>query len=347
MIVRISPARLGGVLAAAAVCLSLGACGAEPESVGSGSSARQSVTGENAFQAEITLQPTDLTTAQRLTLTFNTRTRDGFELRGADVQAALPEDWRIVEDRTSPFGVSDGWRHEQRTLVLEPFLDGAFTIGAMELTATPRLDGDPVSVSTTPIEVTVRSVLDADSQGALADIKTIVDPPSPNRTWAWAGAGVAAAVLLAAALWLMLRKRAPIEVEPIRRAAHELAIERLDALIRSGLLEQANFKEFYAGASLILRRYIEDRFGMHAPKQTTDEFLAASKVSLALSREDVAGLENFLRACDEIKFAAGAATRAQAEATAGAVRDFVERTRSMESQVIVDPNDEPRMEVAA
>ncbi len=332
---------------ACAIALALLGCGRQESAADAHNGPHQVVEDQRAIRAEVSLDSAELTTAQRLTLTIDTSVRDGFDVRAADVQAALPENWQIAEDRTQPLGVEGGWRRDRRTVVVEPFLDGKFSIGPLELTAAPRSDGEAIAVRTDPMEVTVHSVLKSGDDAALAEVKSVVEPPAPDRTWLWAGIGAGALALASLGLWLALRKRAPVIPEPVRRPAHEVALERLDALLSAGLLECAQFKEFYSHASLILRRYIEDRFGVHAPKQTTEEFLAASRVSLALSRDDVSGLETFLRACDEIKFAAGDATRTQAESAAEAIADFVQRTRSAESLVVVDESEGQRMEVAA
>ncbi len=319
-----------------AVALSLAGCKGERAQSESGKDSRQVLEDESGFRAELRLAESTITTAQRLTLTINSSVRDGWDAQHADVAASLPENWRIVEDRTEPVREKvDGWRHERRMVTVEPFLDGEYAIGEIEFSASPVPDGERVTMRSAPFKLTVLSVLAPEDEAGLADVKSVVEPPAPSRAWIWAGVGAGAIVLVAVALWIVAHLRRPKLVEPERRYAHEVALERLDMLLASDLLNQARFKEFYGQASWILRRYIEDRFGLHAPKQTTEEFLAESRVSLTLSSDDVSSLERFLRSCDEVKFAAAEASHAQSEAVADAVREFVLRTRNDTSMVIV------------
>ncbi len=53
----------------------------------------------------------------------------------------------------------------------------------------------------------------------------------------------------------------------------------------------------------ILRYYIEDRFLIHAPEQTTPEFLDAAARQRVFSDAQQAFLADFLRECDRVKFA--------------------------------------------
>ena len=43
--------------------------------------------------------------------------------------------------------------------------------------------------------------------------------------------------------------------------------------MEEGLIDKGEQKLFYLKISAILRHYVEDRFGMHAPENTTEEFL--------------------------------------------------------------------------
>ncbi|WP_405285342.1 hypothetical protein V3331_06855 [Gaopeijia maritima] len=113
--------------------------------------------------------------------------------------------------------------------------------------------------------------------------------------------------LLAAggAVWLWLRRRreggesAP-PAPP--RAAHEVALDDLDALERSGLLVEGRVKDYHVALSEIARRYVEQRFQVPALEMTTREIrsgLAASSAPAAFSQ----GLGPVLDRCDLVKFA--------------------------------------------
>jgi hypothetical protein len=108
-------------------------------------------------------------------------------------------------------------------------------------------------------------------------------------------------------------------------------------LLSRRLVEAGRFKEFYDDASLILRRYIEDRFGLHAPERTTEEFLNETRASAVLMDEDVRILRKFLSHCDMVKFAAVIPSTPEAEGVAATVREFVDRTKDAERVVQVEP----------
>jgi hypothetical protein len=55
-----------------------------------------------------------------------------------------------------------------------------------------------------------------------------------------------------------------------------VALAALDALRARALLEHGAFKDFYSALSDIVRRYLEDRFGVRAPEMTTEEFLLST-----------------------------------------------------------------------
>ena len=53
----------------------------------------------------------------------------------------------------------------------------------------------------------------------------------------------------------------------------------------------------------VIRVYLEERFNLHAPDRTTEEFLEELRQSSRLNEEHKALLENFLIKCDLVKFA--------------------------------------------
>ena len=57
--------------------------------------------------------------------------------------------------------------------------------------------------------------------------------------------------------------------------AHIIAYAALRELFAQNLVARGLIKPYYFALSTILRRYIENRFGLQAPEQTTEEFLAS------------------------------------------------------------------------
>ena len=118
--------------------------------------------------------------------------------------------------------------------------------------------------------------------------------------WWWAGGGL----LLLGAAWLILGRRSPgtqggvALIDPVAEA--RAALEELEA---SGLLDRGEYGLFYAKLSFIPRRFIERTTGIHAPEQTTEEFLREMEGREAFGEERRAELRRFLEASDLIKFA--------------------------------------------
>ena len=69
------------------------------------------------------------------------------------------------------------------------------------------------------------------------------------------------------------------------------------------LPKAGRYEPYYVDLSAILRYYIEDRFHLHAPEQTTPEFLAELSGSGYLDEGHERFLGAFLRHCDLVKFA--------------------------------------------
>lgn len=162
--------------------------------------------------------------------------------------------------------------------------------------------GKPGQVSSEPVKVTVLSVgkkiTDKD------DIRPIKGPAASDLTRFWTGIGALLAGALAVFLLvrLILRFVRSRENAESRKPAPVRARIELERLKDRGLLEEKNYREYYAGLSDILRRYLERRFGFKALDETSAEILKS------LERPDVPGearrdAARILKDCDLVKFA--------------------------------------------
>lgn len=134
-----------------------------------------------------------------------------------------------------------------------------------------------------------------------ADIR----PPKPPlalpgfwSTWGWL---LLVTLLLALAWWAWQRywrqrHRPPpaVVVPPYRRA-----LERLRAAL--DLIHDPS--RFVVVISDALRVYLEERFQLHAPERTTEEFLAEIRAGQRLSPLQQQLMADFLTRCDLVKFA--------------------------------------------
>ena len=176
-----------------------------------------------------------------------------------------------------------------------------------------------------PVEVEVVLPLPDGAVPRVADPLPPVPAPAPVAMWPL----LLGLVLLAGALavWIERRRRRAI-VAPVHAVPPDLvAIAALEKLRLSlpGTIEAV--PPFVDAVSSVLRRYVEDRFGLRAPESTTEEFLAL----VAERRDALAGrqpeLQRFLGACDRVKFARERPAPAAATPLLDVAEGFVEATR--------------------
>ena len=97
-------------------------------------------------------------------------------------------------------------------------------------------------------------------------------------------------------------------------------------MIARNLIESGEIKLFYQEISNILRRYIEKRFGINAPEQTTEEFLDGLKTPATFPVEYQDLLKRFLIHCDLVKFAAHQPVAEDIQNTVDSCRKFIDET---------------------
>jgi hypothetical protein len=124
----------------------------------------------------------------------------------------------------------------------------------------------------------------------------------------------------------LARRRERGAAAPPAPPASETARRALQALEARGLVQAGEIKEYYAELSGIVRRYLEARFGVHAPEMTTEEFLLATARGGALDTRHRALLSGFLRESDLVKFARHRPTMDDARRALEAARRFVDET---------------------
>ena len=125
------------------------------------------------------------------------------------------------------------------------------------------------------------------------DIKGLVPVPHP-LWWLWALLALAVAVV---AIWFWKRRKPAIESKPVevQLSAFDIAVAALQQLRQ----DNPPVEVFYTRLSDIVRQFIEGQFGLRAPEQTTEEFLATA----TLPAQHTTLLGAFLQESDLVKFA--------------------------------------------
>lgn len=189
-------------------------------------------------------------------------------------------------------------------------------------------DADAYELLTERLPFTVQTVLSSDDslelEPARGSLEPLTEPGRPVWPWLLAGAAVlAAGAPFGARLWVARRARGR------RRTAYEQARSELDALLygpRPAPDDPAAVDAFYVALSGIVRRYLENRFGLHSPEQTTDEFLEDLAHSPDLERSHQDLLRDFLRGADLVKFAHQLPDASGMNASVGLAQRFLEET---------------------
>lgn len=122
----------------------------------------------------------------------------------------------------------------------------------------------------------------------------------PNYGWVLIVALVVAIVLLAILISRALRRPAQTALATAGPEPWTIALEALERL--APLLCTERSRAYGIAATGVLRSYIETRYGWHAPRLATEEFLVAAGASPALPAEHRASLGRFLELCDLFKF---------------------------------------------
>lgn len=201
-------------------------------------------------------------------------------------------------DRQGPTLVDAGRAQTRVVYKVQPFLPGEETIGAIQVRFA-RPDAELV-LNTDPVAVTVVSLLPDKKAAALNDIA----PPMAMASYLPLYLAAACLLLvLLLFLWWRFSKRFKKREEPPPAPPHLRAHQALDRLVASGYLEQGELILFFRKLSDILRRYIEERFSVRAPEQTTEEFLQTIAAMASFRAADKKLLQDFLTHCDLIKFA--------------------------------------------
>ena len=346
-------------LAATLMC----SCGGEGEgSAGASDASDAADVIENSHErgpivVNVRVSPKEPTIADRIDLELEVTIDEDYEVEMPRFGEKL-EQFGIRDFRESQPRLVEGNRLQRiRTYELEPFLSGDYEIPPMpfrfakkgEKTQSGEGKGEENAkdhvLETEPIQLTVKSLLEDGDPLALElhDIEPPVSLPKPGMApwikWAIAG-GIALLMVVIALVVFVVRRKRPEKLPP-PVPAHEVAFQQLEALVAENLPRKGEIKTFYQRISDILRHYIENRFGLHAPEQTTEEFLEGMRNSPKLPAVHQPSLRGFLQHCDLVKFADHTPDTAEVQHTFDACKNFVLETQSEAVTVPTNTSEQP------
>lgn len=171
-----------------------------------------------------------------------------------------------------------------------------------------NVDGRVDSVPTNGVTLNVYSMVIDTTKGP-TDIKMPYDAPLTLKEVTPYILGV---ILIGAIIFLILysikrrRNNQPIFARPQKpkEPAYIVAIRELDRIKSEKIWQKGKLKRYYSEVTEVLRVYIEDRFGIPAMEQTSDETIESFRVNKKLLTDKLSlNLSQILKMADLVKFA--------------------------------------------
>jgi hypothetical protein len=207
---------------------------------------------------------------------------------------------------------------------LAVYQPGRIEIPALTFIATDT-SGNSTEFTGQSMALEIRSVLPPDTSGLeIADIREPYRLRGP--IWPYIVIPLAVALILLGLLWMRKRiRKKTIVPEAPPRPPWEIAFEELDTLKRKRHPEFGRIRQYYFELSLIVRAYLERRYGFPAVESTTYEI--ENQVLLkGIDKKLYSLLFDFFFRADLAKFAKLDPSRSEAGADLSFAFEFVRRT---------------------
>lgn len=134
---------------------------------------------------------------------------------------------------------------------------------------------------------------------------------------------LAGALAVLSVIWYLIRLIAR-KVKEHRMSPIERAWVELDRLIAKGLPGRGRYKDFYVELTMVVRRYVQRKYGIKAPHLTTEEFLAEfGERGMGNGEKGGDELRTFLESADMVKFAGVKATPEMADSATESARGYL------------------------
>lgn len=208
-------------------------------------------------------------------------------------------------DTVLPDKARDPYLFKQtRTLTITSWDSGYWAVPPFRFV----IDGDTQETEASLITV---NTVPVDTTADIKDIKEIYEVPSTwmdwlRDHWPWLAGGAAAiAIIVGTIIWWRRRARRPKAAAappPPALPLHVRTLNALQELEAKKLWQQGMVKEYQSAVTDVLRGYIEQRFQVPALESTTDDLLAALRLS-SMNGTQREQLANMLRMADMVKFA--------------------------------------------
>jgi hypothetical protein len=318
---------------AAGALLALLVVGASTPAAAADDDAVESTAERGPVVATLRLSPSAPAIGDPLVLVLEVHAEPGVELLMPEFGEALDR-FTIVDFSKSETADDAGGTISSQRYTLQPARSGPQKIPPLLIEFVDRREGheaapegeDAYELLTEPLAFEVASALPDGAPLTLRDPLGELGPLGRGRgpRWAWALAAVA---VLALAAPFAARAAAGWRARARRRSAYDVARDALDALLMAPRPTAGDMDAFFVELSGIVRRYLEDRFGLRSPELTTEEFLEELAQSPDLVRSHQRLLRDFLSRADLVKFAHFLPEPRDVEDSLDSARRFLETTR--------------------
>lgn len=189
-----------------------------------------------------------------------------------------------------------------------------------------------IDVQTVPVDTTK----------AIKPIKGPVKVPWTFREFLpWIIGILAAGAITALVVYFLKRrkKKQPLFqlIPKTQLKPHEIALAALEELRVKKIWQSGRTKEFHSELTDILRKYIEERYGIMALESTSDEILEALGSSGAVDQTDLSRLRRILLLADLVKFAKAIPLGGENEEHINLGIQFVNSTVPKVAQPVAEP----------
>ena len=254
----------------------------------------------------------------------------------ADRTATLPD----LRDRVVGFSLAEDFAEEPKMLkdgsmvqaanwrlVPEPCAK-AYKIRPFVVKASPKMmsyqsDDGMYSFAAGPVRFEAPEPRDPVTGGIETDPKKDL-PPLSWKLVGWIALALVGAACIVVWAWVLVRYVVR-RVKEHRMSPIERAWVELDRLLKKGLPGRGRYKDFYVELTMVVRRYVQRKYGIRAPHLTTDEFLAEFRDAGRGRCDDLA---KFLESADLVKFAGLEATPDMADGATESARAYLKNDAS-------------------
>jgi len=283
----------------------------------------------------VAISPAAPVIGDRLRLEVEVRAEAGVEILMPSFGEALGR-YRVISFAPSEDVDPEGVTLSRQVYSLEPSRSGPQSIPPLLVEFVDRRPGrspspedeDAYELLTERIDFEVSSVLPEDAALELHPPLGTLGPRARPVDWPWAWL-LAGLVMLLATLPFLFRKLQERIAARRRLSAYEVARAELDALLYGERPDRATMDRFFVRLSAVIRRYLEDRFGLRSPELTTEEFLQELSRSPDLFAQHRDLLAAFLTRADLVKFANFVPDETGVEESIEAAQRFLEETREI------------------